>query len=110
MFTTLAILAAIGAYLVFIYNGLVKYDQKTYKIVPDLATGWEISPDGTIFTFKLRDGVKFHKGYGQLTSDDVKFSFDRILDPAAASPYRGQLAAIKTIETPDPLTVVRGWR
>ena len=88
-----------------IYNGLVKYDQKTNKIVPDLASSWEISPDGTVFTFKLRDGVKFHKGYGPLTSDDVKFSLERILDPAAASPYRGQLAAIKTIETPDPLTV-----
>ena len=42
-----------------IYNGLVKYDQKTNKIVPDLASSWEISPDGTVFTFKLRDGVKF---------------------------------------------------
>ncbi|MCC7226484.1 MAG: hypothetical protein IT507_07290 [Burkholderiaceae bacterium] len=83
-----------------VYNGLVKYDQKTNKIVPDLASSWEITPDGTVFTFKLRDGVKFHKGYGQLTSDDVKFSLDRILDPATASPYRGQLSAIKSVSRP----------
>ena len=88
-----------------IYNGLVKYDQKTNNIVPDLATSWEVSADGTVYTFKLKSGVSFHKGFGPLTSDDVKFSFDRVLDPKGGSAYRGQFASIKSIETPDPLTV-----
>lgn len=88
-----------------IYNGLVKYDQKTNNIVPDLATSWEISPDATVYTFKLRPGVNFHKGFGPLTSDDVKFSYERVIDPTSGSAYRGQLASIKSIETPDSLTV-----
>lgn len=88
-----------------IYNGLVKYDQATNKIVPDLATGWSISPDGTTYTFKLRDGVTWHKNNGPFTSDDVKFSFDRILDPTVGSAYRGQLAGLKEVEAPDAATV-----
>lgn len=88
-----------------IYNGLVKYDQKTNNIVPDLAASWEVSPDATVYTFKLKPGVSFHKGFGPLTADDVKFSYDRVIDPTGGSAYRGQLASIKSIETPDPLTV-----
>ena len=89
-----------------IYNGLVKYDQATNEIRPDLATEWSISEDGTAWTFKLRDGVKWHNGYGVLTADDVKFSLERVLDPDTSSRYRGQLAGVKSVEAPDPLTVV----
>lgn len=89
-----------------IYNGLVKYDAATNKIVPDLASSWVVSPDAKAYTFKLREGVTWHKDFGAFTSDDVKFSFDRILDPKTASAYRGQLAdLVQAIETPDPLTV-----
>ena len=88
-----------------VYNGLVKYDQASNKIVPDLATEWSVSPDGTAYTFKLRPGVTWHKDNGPFTADDVKFSFERVLDPAAASAYRGQLVGLKSIETPDPMTV-----
>lgn len=89
-----------------VFSGLVKYDQVTNKIVPDLATEWTISGDGTAYTFKLRNGVTFHKNFGPLTSDDVKFSLDRVMDPATASKYKGQLAGLKSVATPDPLTVV----
>ena len=89
-----------------IYNGLVKYDQATNEIRPDLATEWSTSEDGTAYTFKLRDGVMWHKGYGMLTADDVKFSLERVLDPDTNSRYRGQLAGVKSVEAPDPLTVV----
>ena len=88
-----------------VYNGMVKYDQATNKILPDLATSWSVSADGTEYTFKLRDGVMFHKGYGQLTSDDVKFSLERVLNPDTKSRYAGQLAGVKAVEAPDPLTV-----
>ncbi len=88
-----------------IYNGLVQYDQRTNAIVADLATSHEVSADGTVWTFKLRPNVTWHKNYGAFTSDDVKFSFERVLDPATGSLYRGQLAGLKEIQTPDPLTV-----
>lgn len=89
-----------------IFNGLVKYDQATNKIVPDAATEWKVSSDGTVFTFKLRSGINFQKNYGPLTSADVKYSLDRVLDPKGGSKYTGQLAGLKSVETPDPQTVV----
>ncbi|MGE0766461.1 MAG: ABC transporter substrate-binding protein [Hyphomicrobiaceae bacterium] len=88
-----------------VFNGLVKYDQATNKIVPDLATSWEMSDGGKAITFKLRQGVKFHKGYGPCTSADIKFTLDRVLDPKTASKYRGQLDGLKRIEAPDDQTV-----
>jgi len=89
-----------------VYNGLVKYDQATNEIVPDLAESWTISDDAKIYTFKLRQGVEWHKGYGAFTSDDAKFSFDRVLDPATGSAYRGQIAdIIEAVEAPDASTV-----
>lgn len=87
-----------------LYNGLVKYDQASNKIVPDLATKWEVSSDGTVYTFHLRDGVTWHKNFGAFTSDDVKFSFERVLDKATGSPYAGQISSIKAVETPNRLT------
>ncbi len=89
-----------------IYNGLVKYDPASNRIVPDLASSWTVTPDFKTYTFKLRQGVTWHKGFGAFTSDDVKFSFDRILDPATGSLYRGQIAdIIQAIEIPDAATV-----
>jgi dipeptide transport system substrate-binding protein len=88
-----------------VYNGLVKYDQATNKLVPDLATEWSVSADGKAYTFKLRDGVKWHKGYGELTADDVKFSLDRVLDSKTKSRYAGQLAGVAGVDVVDKLTV-----
>ena len=88
-----------------IYNGLVKYDQATNKIVPDLATQYEVSEGGKLYTFKLRSGVTWHKTYGEFTADDVKFSIERVKNPATNSPYAAQLASIQSVEAPDKLTV-----
>jgi len=60
------------------YDALVQYEPGTAKIVPWLAKEWEISDDGRTYTFKLREGVKFHDGT-DLTASDVKFTFDRIM-------------------------------
>lgn len=68
-----------------IYDGLVRLD-KNFNIVPSLAEYWEITSEGKIFRFHLRKGVKFHHG-AELTSEDVKFSFERLLDNKADSPY-----------------------
>ena len=89
-----------------IYNGLVRYEyEKSGGIVPDLAEKWDLSGDGKTYTFHLRKGVKWHKGYGELSADDVKFSYDRVLDPATASRYKGEFKLVETIEVVDPHTV-----
>ncbi|MDL2217198.1 ABC transporter substrate-binding protein [Christensenellaceae bacterium OttesenSCG-928-M15] len=75
---------------------------------PMLAESWEESADGLALTFKLRQGVQWHKGYGEFTSEDVKFSFERHLDPDVASIHVDNLNLnnVESIETPDTYTVV----
>lgn len=68
-----------------LYDGLIRLD-KDLNIAPDLAEYWSISPDGKTSTFYLRRGVLFHNGQ-ELTSEDVKFSLERLLDPRVSSPY-----------------------
>lgn len=91
-----------------IYSGLVRSDTGASgpeAIRPDLAERWEISPDGLTYTFHLRRGAQWHKGYGEVKASDVKFSFERIKDTAVASPYRGLFAPITAIEAVDDYTV-----
>jgi ABC-type transport system substrate-binding protein len=52
------------------------YRDEQGKPVPGLADSWDISPDGLTYTFYLHKGVQFHDGWGELTADDVKFSYD----------------------------------
>ena len=68
-----------------LYDGLVRLN-KNFNIVPALAEYWEISPDGKIYTFHLRKGVRFHHGK-ELTASDVKYSLERILAKENGSPY-----------------------
>src|SRR3990172_10744492 len=69
--------------LVNIVDGLVYVDQEG-NIKPMLAERWRISPNGKIYTFFLRKGVKFHDGT-PFNAQAVKFTLDRVLDPATAS-------------------------
>jgi peptide/nickel transport system substrate-binding protein len=84
---------------------LVKYKEGTWEIVPDLAESWNMSTDGKEITFHLRQGVTFHKGYGEMTAEDVKFSFERIIDPAAKSPEKGSWGQLDHVEVIDKYTV-----
>lgn len=63
-----------------IYEGLLKYNKNSTEVEPCLATDWNISPDGTKYTFHLRKGVKFQDGTG-FNADAVKKSIDRQLEP-----------------------------
>ena len=54
------------------------------KAVPDIAAGWEVSADGTVYTFHLREGVKFHDGK-PVTAQDFKYSWERASDPETDS-------------------------
>jgi peptide/nickel transport system substrate-binding protein len=86
-----------------IYDRLVTLDEKLQP-APAAAESWEVSPDGTAYTFKLRKGIKFHDG-SDLTAEDVKFSFDRILDPKNASDKRSFISMVKQVDVVDPGTV-----
>jgi peptide/nickel transport system substrate-binding protein len=90
------------------YSTLLKFDAPNYpKIVGDLAQSWSISADRRTYTFKLRPNVLFHDG-SPLTSKDVKATYERIIHPppGIVSSRRVDYAAIASIDTPDPLTVV----
>lgn len=74
-----------GDMAVKIFDGLVRFDYYSNEIRPNLAKNWEVSNNNQTFIFHLRPGVKFHNGR-ELTAADVKYSFDRLYDPATASP------------------------
>ena len=65
--------------LVNLYDGLVRYADGSLEVEPALAHDWEISDDGTVYTFYLREGVTFHDG-APFNAEAVKYNFDRMLD------------------------------
>ena len=90
-----------------VYNnlleGLVRLNMQG-EIVPALTTGQEVSADGTVFTFSLRQGVKFHNGR-PFSADDVKFTLERNLDPKTGHPHRAYYQDISAIQVLDAHTV-----
>ncbi|MEW6046179.1 MAG: ABC transporter substrate-binding protein, partial [Bacillota bacterium] len=95
---------AFSSFAIFdlVYEGLLHQDPATLRLGPGLAQAWTVSPDGRVYTFTLRPGVKFHDG-SALTAEDIKYTFDRILDPATKSPRASQLPPIEWIEVRGPL-------
>lgn len=89
-----------------IYDGLLRYKPGTTNVEPDLAKSYELSADGLMWTFKLRTDVGFNRGYGTLTSKDVKASFDYQMKEANATFDRSLFSVVTSVETPDPATVV----
>ena len=71
------------------YDGLVRYDREWKKIIPNLAKSWEVSDDGRVYTFKLREGLKWNNGT-PFTSADIAFAAELVQDPgyAAGSSWR----------------------
>lgn len=105
-----------------IYNRLTEFEQGGTGVVPALATRWDVSEDGLVYTFHLREGVKFHsnaafKPSRNFNADDVLFTFNRMLKPdhpfrvayPTEFPYFNSMGLnknIKSVEKTDPLTVV----
>ncbi len=86
-----------------ILEGLLKVDRKG-KVVPALAKSYSISKDGKEYTFVLYPEIKFHDGK-PCTSEDVKYSLERLLDPKTAAPFRMFYEGIEAIQVVDPTTV-----
>src|SRR5512146_958398 len=61
-----------------LYDALVRYEGNPPKIVPQLASSWDVSSDGLEYTFKLVQNAKFHDG-SPVNADAVKYSFDRMI-------------------------------
>ncbi len=79
-----------------VFGGLVTIDP-SIEIVPDLAKEWDISPDGRVFTFRLREDAKFHDGT-PVTAEDFRWSLERAADPLTESPvtdlYLGDVVGV----------------
>src|ERR1700704_6419781 len=90
-------------YVHLVFNGLSRIDPDM-SVKPDLAESWTASDDLKTWTFRLRQGVKFHHGR-VLDSEDVVATVKRILDPATGSRARTNLTMVEAVEAVDPLTV-----
>ncbi len=72
--------------LIGLYDRLVEYHPKTMQPIPSMATHWEVTPDGIVYTFHLRKTGKFSNG-DPITAKDFEWSFKRALSPELASRY-----------------------
>ncbi len=95
-----------GKVSILVSNALLRYAEgKDFKLKPDLATSWTVSEGGKVYTFKLREKVKWHKGYGEFTAEDVKYSYERIMNPETRSPNAGSFRGVEKIDVVDKYTV-----
>ncbi|RYE87753.1 MAG: twin-arginine translocation signal domain-containing protein, partial [Hyphomicrobiales bacterium] len=94
-----------------VFNTLVRapdgrFATRPEEFEPSLAESWESTPDAKTWTYKLRKGVQFHKGYGEMTSEDVMFTFGRQIDPEIVTGGKVQFNNIASINAPDAYTFV----
>lgn len=86
-----------------IFEGLTRMNDSG-EVLPGLARSWDISEDGTVYTFHLAEGVTFHDGT-PFSAEDVKFSLDRARAEDSTNPQKGLFAAIENVEVIDDNTV-----
>lgn len=79
-----------------VFNSLARTDEHS-RFRPELAESWQ-SVDTTTYLFRLRKGVTFHDGR-PLTAEDVRYTYESVLDPASRSPWRGPLQTVKAVES-----------
>jgi len=96
--------------LMNVYDGLVRYAPGTLEVEPALASDWDVSEDGTVYTFTLREGISFHDGT-PLDAEAVVFNFERMLNEdhpfheTGPFPLSFFFSAVQTVEAVDDLTV-----
>lgn len=88
----------------FVFNGLIKYNKDLDGFVGDLAESWKVEPGPEpVITFFLRKGVLWHDGK-EFTADDVKFTYDKIMDEKTNTVRRSSYELVKKAEALDPYT------
>jgi peptide/nickel transport system substrate-binding protein len=86
-------------------ENLLHRDLKTGDLTPLLAEHWEVLDGGRTWRFRLRKGVSFHGGWGEVTAEDVKFTFTSIAKEGTANSLAPWLRQVKSIEIDDPYTI-----
>ena len=86
-------------------ENLLSRDPKTGALSPMLAERWEVLEEGCAWRFYLRKGVQFHDGHGELTAEDVKFTFATIAKEGSANSLGPEFRLIKSMEIEDPYTI-----
>jgi len=86
-----------------VFEGLTRFGPDG-SVNPGLAEAWEISGDGTVYTFHLQDGVTFHDG-SALDAGDVKFTLDRARDENSQNAQKALFEGIESVEVVDDLTL-----
>src|SRR5205809_5816844 len=87
------------------YENLLTRDPKTGELSPMLAERWKVADGGRTWTFYLRKGVQFHGGKGELTAEDVKFTFATLAREGSANSLAPEFRLIKSMEIEDPYTI-----
>ena len=98
-----AVAAGTKEVLFNIYEGLVKPD-KDGNLTEAVASSYEVSEDAKVYTFTLRDGVKFHNG-NDVTAEDVKYSIDRCADTSNGEPLVSEYSIVESVNILDEKTV-----
>jgi peptide/nickel transport system substrate-binding protein len=86
-------------------ENLLSRDLKTGGMSPMLAERWEVVDGGRTWTFHLRQGVAFHDGWGEVTAEDVKFTFASIVKEGSANATAPWLRPLQSMEIADPYTI-----
>src|SRR6266540_2019213 len=86
-------------------ENLLSRDPKTGELSPMLAERWKVADGGRTWTFYLRKGVQFHGGKGELTAEDVKFTFASIAREGSANSLAPEFRLIKSMEVENPYTL-----
>ena len=87
------------------YENLLTRDPKTGDLAPMLAERWKVADGGKTWTFYLRKGVQFHDGKGEMTAEDVRFTFATIARDGSANSLAPEFRLIKSMEVENPYTL-----
>ncbi len=95
--------SASGDIVGLLFNGLVKYSPQL-EIVGDLAESWTVEQGGLVLTFTLRPNLRWHDG-APVTAEDVRFTYQKLIDPAVRTPFSSSYELVESVEVPDSRTI-----
>jgi peptide/nickel transport system substrate-binding protein len=87
------------------YENLLTRDPRTGDLAPMLAERWKVADGGRTWTFYLRKGVQFHDGRGEMTAEDVRFTFATLAKDGSANSLAPEFRLIKSMEVENPYTL-----